>query len=132
MSYFCLSELASLVAVHDGSTERIKLAQAAAPYLILRAALPLKAYIADQPLRGRMPQPESHRQELLFVLRKMKELNSEPKAIPDSPGVSSPHKKHLHRLFPLFHKAISIAHDDSEVLEELVNLVNIVGEGFGV
>lgn len=132
MSYFCLSELVSLVAVHDSSTERIKLAQAAAPYLILRAALPLKAYIADQPLRGRMPQPESHRQELLFVLRKMKELDSEPKAIPDSPGVSSPHKKHLHRLFPLFHKAISIAHDDSEVLEELVGLVNIVGEGFGV
>ncbi|OCK77869.1 hypothetical protein K432DRAFT_427690 [Lepidopterella palustris CBS 459.81] len=132
MSYFCFSELVSLVAVHDSSAERIKLAQAAAPYLILRAALPLKAYIADQPLRGRMPQPESQREELLFVLRKMRRLDCEPKAIPDCAGASSPHKKHLHRLFPLLHKAIKVAGKDPEVLEELVGLMDVVGDEFGI
>ncbi|KNG51360.1 fungal specific transcription factor [Stemphylium lycopersici] len=88
MGYKCLSELFSLVAVHDGSSERIKLAQAAAPYLILRCALPIKTYIADHPLRGRMPAPESQRQELLFVLGELYKLRCEPQAIPDAPGVS--------------------------------------------
>jgi hypothetical protein len=46
MSYVCLDELFSLVARHDGSAERVRLAQAAAPFLMLRAALPLRGYIA--------------------------------------------------------------------------------------
>ncbi|KAI2474711.1 Sec7-N domain containing protein [Pyrenophora tritici-repentis] len=86
MGFTCLSELFRLVAVQDSSAERVKLAQAAAPYLILRCALPLKTYIADHPLRGRMPAPESQRRELLFVLSELEKLESEPQAIPDAPG----------------------------------------------
>ena len=67
MSYVCFDELVSLVSLHDSSEQRIKLAQAAAPYLILRAGLTLRAYIVDQPLRGRMPQPLSQRREMLYI-----------------------------------------------------------------
>ncbi|KAF2842373.1 endosomal peripheral membrane protein-like protein [Patellaria atrata CBS 101060] len=132
MAYLCLSELLSLVAAHDSSPACVRLAQAAAPYFILRAALPIKAYIADQPLRGRMPQPESQREELLFVLRRLGELEVEPLAIPEVEGVRGAGRKHLHRLFPLLGKAVTVARRDEEVLGELVKLVEVVGEGFGV
>ncbi|KAF2761974.1 endosomal peripheral membrane protein-like protein [Pseudovirgaria hyperparasitica] len=132
MSLFCLSELIALVTAKDGSAEHVKLAQAAAPYLILRAALPIKRYIADQPLRGKMPQPESQRQELLFVLQAMKDLESEPKAIPDAEGISSTTKKHLHRLFPLVTKAIIVAERDAEILRALTDLLEVVSDGFGM
>ncbi|KAJ4296651.1 Endocytosis and vacuole integrity protein [Kalmusia sp. IMI 367209] len=132
ISYACLSELFTLVAVHDSSPARIKLAQAAAPYLILRAALPLRAYIADHPLRGRMPQPESQRRELLFVLRELGKLESETAAIPDAEGVKSRVKKHLHRVYPLLVKAMRVSRGDVEVFEGLVGLVDMVGLEFGV
>ncbi|KAF2266950.1 hypothetical protein CC78DRAFT_594789 [Lojkania enalia] len=132
MAYACLSELISLVSVQDGSAERIRLAQAAAPYLILRAALPLRAYIADRPLRGRMPAPKSQRKEMVFVLVALGKLKSEPQAIPDAPGVTSTHKKHLHRLYPLLVKATKVARNDVEVFEHLINLTDMVGEEFGL
>ncbi|KAF2030118.1 hypothetical protein EK21DRAFT_66151 [Setomelanomma holmii] len=132
LSYACLSELFSLVAIHDGSSARIKLAQAAAPYLILRAALPLKTYIADDPLRGRVPQPESERRELLFVLRELGKLRSEPHAIPDAPGVRSKHRKHLHRLYPLLNKASRVARQDHEIFEHIAALMDMVGDEFGL
>lgn len=65
---------------------RISLARSILPYLILRASLPLKSYIADQPLRGLMPQPTPGRKELLHLLRRLVELQSEPAAIPDAPA----------------------------------------------
>ncbi|KAF2706729.1 hypothetical protein K504DRAFT_384984 [Pleomassaria siparia CBS 279.74] len=132
MAYVCLSELVSLLSVHDGSSARVKLAQAAAPYLILRAALPLKSYIADHPLRGRMPTPESQRQELLFVLAQLRTLKSEPLAIPNAPGVKSTHRKHLHRLYPLLVQATEVARSDALVFENLAWLTKLVGEEFGL
>ena len=132
MSYTCLSELFNLVSLHDNSPPRIKLAQAAAPYLILRAALPIKTYIADHPLRGRMPQPESERRELLFVLEELAKLQCEPQAIPDAPGVKSKHRKHLHRLYPLLNQALKVARRDAEVFESIVELMEIVGDEFGL
>ncbi|KAL6706788.1 Endocytosis and vacuole integrity protein [Coniothyrium glycines] len=131
-SHASLSELFDLVAAYDGSVERVKLAQAAAPYVILRAALPLKTYIADQPLRGRMPTPDSQRRELLLVLEKLAELKTEPQAIPDAPGVRSKHKKHLHRLYPLLLKAAMVARQDEEVFEHLLKLTDMVGDEFGL
>ena len=78
-----------------------------------------------------MPQPESQRQELLLVLRKMRELESEPKAIPDAEGVRSLNKKHLHRLYPLVVKAVGVARDE-EVKEELLRFMEAIGDEFGV
>ncbi|KAF2657532.1 hypothetical protein K491DRAFT_714379 [Lophiostoma macrostomum CBS 122681] len=132
MAFVCYTELVSLVAARDGTAERVRLAQAAAPYLILRAALTLKAYIADQPLRGRLPAPETQRRELVFTLKELKTLKSEPQAIPDAPGVTSTHRKHLHRLYPLLIRATKVARRDAEVFEHLVGLTDIVGEEFGL
>lgn len=129
MSQTCTAELFDLVAVYNG-TSHVKLAQAAAPYLILRAALPLKTYIADHPLRGRMPAPDSQRKELLQILTQLKQLESEPQAIPDAPGVKSKHRKHLHRLYPLIIKALKASRQDSEVFERLLKLTDMVGEEF--
>ncbi|UPX10963.1 Endocytosis and vacuole integrity protein [Ascochyta rabiei] len=132
MSYTCISELFNLVSAHDNSNQCVKLAQAAAPYLILRAAVPLKTYVADHPLRGRMPAPDSQRKELLQVLSKLEALESEPLAIPDAPGVKSKHRKHLQRLYPLLLKAMRVARHDHEVFEKLVALTEIVGDEFGM
>ena len=132
MSYICFDELVSLVALHDSSTPRIKLAQAAAPYLILRAGLTLRAYAADQPLRGLMPQPLSQRKELLYILQALAELKCEPEAIPDTPSVDSESRKHLHRLYPLLAKAVRAAARDQEVLEWIGRALDEVGMEFGV
>jgi hypothetical protein len=132
MSYVCFDELVSLVALHDSSTARIKLAQAAAPYLILRAGLTLRAYTADQPLRGWMPQPWSQRKELLYILKALAELRCEPDAIPDSPGVDSEGRKHLHRLYPLLAKAVRAAARDQDVLDWIGRALDEVGMEFGV
>jgi hypothetical protein len=132
MSYICFDEFISLVAVHDGSDARIKLAQAAAPYLIMRAGLTIRAYISDQPLRGRMPQPLSQRKELLYILKALVKLRCEPDAIPDAPGVESEGKKHLHRLYPLFAKAVRAAAMDQELLEWVGKALDEVGMDFGV
>ena len=132
LSYILLDELFDLVAVHDGSPERIRLAQAAAPYLILRSGLTLKAYIMDHPLRGRMPQPWSQKKEMLHLLRKLIELDSEPKAIPAAPGITSEHKKHLHRLYPLVTKALKAAWRDEEMTNALRDVLDTVGDDFGL
>jgi hypothetical protein len=145
MAFVCFAELVSLVSAYheddDGddqgsgessSAHRIKLAQAAAPYLILRAALPLRAYIADHPLRGFMPAPASQRKELLFTLQKLADLQSAPHAIPDAPGVTSTHRKHVHRLYPLLVKAGRVARGDAEVYGRVEVLMQIVGDEFGL
>lgn len=131
MAYICFAELLSLVSLHASTPAEIKLAQAAAPYLILRAGLTLRAYIADQPLRGRMPQPLSQRKELLYVLKELVALRCEPEAIPDTPGVESEGKRHLLRLYPLLAKAVRAAGRDQEVLEWVGRALDEVGEEFG-
>ena len=132
LSYMLLDELFNLVAVHDGSAERVQLAQAGAPYLILRAGLTLKAYIMDHPLRGRMPQPWSQKKEMLHILRKLIDLDSEPKAIPAAPGVTSESKKHLHRLYSLVTKALRVAWRDEEMTNSLREVLDAVGDDFGL
>lgn len=132
MAYICLSTLLSLVSVSTHTPPEIKLAQAAAPYLIFRAGLTLRAYIADQPLRGRMPQPLSERRELLFVLRELVKLRCEPESIPDAPGVESEGRRHLHRLYPLLARAVRAAAGDQEVLEWIGRALDEVGVEFGL
>ena len=131
VGYVCLDKLFDLVAQHDSSSEHVRLAQAAAPFLILRVGIVLKTYILDQPLRGRMPTPASQKKELLYVLRKLTELNSEPKAIPDAPGIKSKGKKHLYRVYGFINKAVLVARRDPEVLHALNAVIDIVAGDFG-
>lgn len=91
----------------------VHLARTAAPFLILRCALSLRAFVADQPLRGRMPQPLSQRKELSRILRCLVDLKSEPKAIPDLARVTSENRKHLLRLLPLLVGAVGCGGDAS-------------------
>ncbi|KAL8936227.1 MAG: hypothetical protein Q9216_005042 [Gyalolechia sp. 2 TL-2023] len=132
MAYVLLDQLFDLVAVHDSSTERVKLAQAAAPYLILRAGLVLKAYVCDQPLRGRMPQPLSQKTEMHHVLKKLVDLDSEPKAFPETVGSQSESKKHLFLLFGLVTKALKAARRDEVMSAALRRVLDAVGADFGV
>ncbi|KAI0164158.1 hypothetical protein GGR57DRAFT_452591 [Xylariaceae sp. FL1272] len=160
MSYVCLDELFALVASQDensseqtavqptpgcppssGSTAsedihelRVRLARTTAPYLILRAALTLRAYVADQPLRGRMPQPLSQRKELVRILERLVGLKSEPEAIPDTPNVESERRKHLLRLYPLIVKSSSVAgtSGDEKVARLLTEALEVVGSELGV
>lgn len=132
MSYVLLDELFSLVSNHDGSAERVRLAQAAAPYVLLRCGLTLKAYAYDQPLRGRMPQPWSQKRELLHILKKLSELDLEPLALDDAPSVASPHKKHLLKLYPLLMRALKAAHRSEEVTKVISDVLEIVGQDFGI
>ncbi|KAL8684639.1 MAG: hypothetical protein Q9218_008205 [Villophora microphyllina] len=138
MSYVLLDQLFDLVAVHDGSLERVRLAQAAAPYLILRVGLVLKAYICDHPLRGLMPQPLSQKREMQYVLQKLVELESEPRAFPGGAvgagmggGGEVEGKKHLYLLFGLVMKAMAAARRDEKMAGRLRKVVEAVGMGFG-
>jgi hypothetical protein len=108
----------------------------------------MKAYIADQPLRGLMPQPITLRKELIKILTRLKNLQSEPEAIPDTPGLqvvvksekerrNTPQttkatRKHLHRLYPLLSGALKAAQKDQEVLRLLADIVQEVGTDFGI
>ncbi|KFZ09242.1 hypothetical protein V502_08860 [Pseudogymnoascus sp. VKM F-4520 (FW-2644)] len=132
MSYVCLDQLVSLLSFTDSSPARIKLAQAAAPFFILRAGVTIRAYIADQPLRGCMPQPLSQRKEMLWILKALVGLRCEPDAIPDAPGVESDNKKHLHRLYPLLAQAVRAAGRDQEALEWIGKALDQVGVEFGL
>ncbi|CAO1604907.1 Endocytosis and vacuole integrity protein [Xanthoria calcicola] len=131
MAYILVEQLFDLAAVHDGSVQRVRLAQIAAPYLILRVGLVLKAYICDQPLRGLMPQPRSQKREMHHVLQKLTDLNSEPKAIPETSGVQSEYKKHLFLLFGLVTKAMKAAKRDEEMRTALTAVLDAMGTDFG-
>ena len=132
MSYFLLGWLFDLVSFKDSSPENIRLAQAAAPYLILRVGIVLKAYICDHPLRSLMPQPASQRQELTYLLKRMVELESEPAAFPDARGVKTQKKKHLHAIYSLVTKALKVAFRDQRIQEVLVGVIEAVQDEFTV
>jgi hypothetical protein len=79
-----------------------------------------------------MPQPQSQRKELFLILKKLSELDSEPRSIPDAPGVKSEHKKHLHRLYPLMSRAVGLGARDFELRQLLGTCLDVIGDEFGV
>jgi hypothetical protein len=121
---------------------RTLLACSISPYLLLRCAISLKGYIADQPLRGLMPQPMPARKVLLHLLLHMVRLHSEPSAIPDPPSIKTVlstddastarhHRRHLEWMFPLIAKAIRVAgkeRDDGQVLQALGKVLQEIGQ----
>ncbi|EME87592.1 uncharacterized protein MYCFIDRAFT_184569 [Pseudocercospora fijiensis CIRAD86] len=83
MAYVCWKELIALAS--RAPENKNPLAEAATPWLLLRLAIPIRAYIADQPLRGRRPQPLSELEELLFAFETIKDLGlqSDPRVSND-------------------------------------------------
>ncbi|KAJ3494900.1 hypothetical protein NLG97_g3775 [Lecanicillium saksenae] len=113
------------------SSMRARIASSVAPFFILRCALTLRAYVADQPLRGKMPQPLSQRNELLWTLQKLVELHSESDSIPALKGAQSKSRKHLLRLYPLLVKGL-VAGGDEKVLELLREALDVIGGELGI
>ncbi|KAF4447542.1 hypothetical protein F53441_8926 [Fusarium austroafricanum] len=111
-------------------TLHARIASTAAPFLILRCALTLRAYIADQPLRGKMPQPLSQRKELLWILQKLVELRSDKSAIPELDNIESEERKHLLRLYPLIVRASGVVGDE-KVGSLLRDALEVVGDELG-
>ena len=115
MSYECLSGLTSL-AISD------TLASAAAPWLLLRLAIPIKMYIVDHSLRGRQPQPLSELEELLYCFDVIRTLKVPPRALGKL--------NHGALLYPLLIKAMKVATDKycgaEEVLDPLTKVLEAV------
>lgn len=110
MAYLCFKEMISLVG--NSTQGQVKLSQTAASCLVLRFALPLKAYIVDQPLRGSLPQPLSQVEELLFCLTEVEKLQSLSDTMGQVDGAGkTDHQAHLQLLFPLVVKAVGVAGD---------------------
>ena len=120
MSFECFSELVRLVTGSDDAPRSPQLALAALPQLALaalpqltlRLAVPIRAYIADQPLRGRRPQPLSELEELLYCFRTIEALERDSRTIEGDPDpVDISRRQHLRLLYPLLIKAIGTAGD---------------------
>lgn len=131
LCYVLLDDLFNLVSIQEGSPKALKVAQVTAPFMVLRAGITIKAYVNDQPLRGRMPQPRSQKQELLLILQKLQDLDSEPRAFTHLPGITSGHKTHLYRLYSLIVRAMEAAWRDDEVTGFLRRIMTTVGQDFG-
>lgn len=141
MAYVCWKELQALASPqHKTSDEDAPpdtLAQVATPFLIRRLAMPIRAYIADQPLRGKRPQPLSELEELLFSFECIQTLKLPPHALAaelKEGGIQrSFAQPHLHFLYPLLVQAVSTASDKwsgaDEVLVPLHSLLASIGFG---
>ncbi|KAL4743705.1 hypothetical protein BDV11DRAFT_93903 [Aspergillus similis] len=143
MAYAALDTLFELssspnlnLSTDEETAKRTSIARSISPYLILRCAVSLKGYIADQPLRGLMPQPTPARRVLLYLLRGMVELQSEPSAIPPPPmanglaGGNPSRKKHLEWIYPLVVQAVQVAGKErgaGELLQALSEVLRVVG-----
>ncbi|KAH0402727.1 hypothetical protein KCU89_g2854, partial [Aureobasidium melanogenum] len=125
MAYLCFTELVSLVGNPSGG--QVKLSQPATSCLVLRFALPLKAYIVDQPLRGSLPQPLSQVEELLFCLAEVEKLQGLSDTMDKVDGAGkTEYQAHLQLLFPLVVKAVGVAGDKRYGNKKVLNLLERV------
>ncbi|KAJ5374906.1 hypothetical protein N7517_006912 [Penicillium concentricum] len=150
IAYVLIDTLFELAAYSQANTEikndapspQTLLARSISPYLLLRCAVSLKSYIADQPLRGLMPQPTPARKALLHLLVSMVELKSEPSAIPDPPSLKTVsvleagdaeehhYRRHLEWIYPLVVRAVQVAgkeRDDGQILQALGKVLQEIG-----
>ncbi|KAF2862724.1 hypothetical protein K470DRAFT_242662 [Piedraia hortae CBS 480.64] len=121
LAYVCFHELIRL------SSADSALSESTAPYLTLRLAIPLKAYIADQPLRGKKPIPLSELEELRFGLGVVGRLVGDTHTSADLPADSPAGALVRKYIFPLLADAVAVAGDhwmgSMEVLGPLEGVV---------
>ena len=129
MCYSCFDELLVLATSATTTTsdsdnefeldrKEALLAPIAHQALLLRCAIPVKRYIADQPLRGRMPTPMSQRLELLHILGRVHELyatKSSDSKLPNFDKVAPGWPGILEALAPLLNQAREPARRDGEL-----------------
>ena len=133
MAYVCWKELQALASRRSSTEKPDLLSQVAAPFSIRRLAMPIRAYIADQPLRGKRPQPLSELEELLFSFECIETLKLPPDVLADDSDKHNFSQAHLHYLYPLLVQAVSTAGDkwsgSEEVLAPLQSLLVTIGNG---
>lgn len=129
MCYECFEELVNLSTGGD-SAEKRRLAHAAMPLLTLRLAIPIRAYIADQPLRGRKPQPLSQLEELLFCFEVIKKLYGglDAWSVDRDTSAEDCSRACLSYLLPLLMKAVSTAGDRWSGADEVLRPLQSVLE----
>ncbi|BGP27996.1 Endocytosis and vacuole integrity protein [Rhodotorula toruloides] len=81
-AYWCLDML-FLICDGDKASdpERRRLAALSVPSLVNRCAAIIKIYIADAPLRGKMPFPRIRQEELIYVLQRLSTLRLAPNTL---------------------------------------------------
>ncbi|KAM0789810.1 hypothetical protein ACM66B_006661 [Microbotryomycetes sp. NB124-2] len=82
-SYWCLELLFLMCSdeLEDVDGQRSRVAALCLPMLLNRCAAVLRTYIADAPLRGKMPFPRLRQEELVFVLRKLVTCRLRPRTL---------------------------------------------------
>lgn len=99
MAYVCWEEL-------------ISLGPMASEYVLLRLAIPIRAYIADQPLRGKKPIPLSEVEELEFAFETLQRLDWED----------------VQALYPLLIRALGVVGATEEVMGPLRGCLGVLAE----
>ncbi|KAK9470253.1 uncharacterized protein V1510DRAFT_288354 [Dipodascopsis tothii] len=132
MAYRCLDTLFALcMDLHTADPSARVVAHAAIKYLLMRCAIVLHNYAADQPLRGTIPVPSLQRKELVYLLTKLLELERhlDDEIDRDGPGLHSGHA--LVKLFPLLSKSLTVSTRDTTVMRLLQSSFEQIGKGIG-
>ncbi|KJZ74626.1 hypothetical protein HIM_05976 [Hirsutella minnesotensis 3608] len=108
-----------------------RIASEAALLLVLRCALTLRGYAADQPLRGKMPQPISQRKELVWTLERLVDLESSLGSADASVSGDGQKQRHLLKLYPLIVRSLEVD-GDQEVQRLLRQALDVIGGQMGM
>ncbi|KAK9476414.1 hypothetical protein V1514DRAFT_336869 [Lipomyces japonicus] len=136
MAYVAFASLFKLCTIEaKDSSQRTRLASIAIPYLLLRCALVLQIFAADQPLRGTIPIPKLQRKEIIYILNSLIKLSehwSDNDKLDGTAAVDISKYKPLWKLFPLLSKGIVASKSDPIVLELLQASFEKIGGGFEI
>lgn len=130
MAYLAFEELFTLSCAKPDEASRVEISRVVAPSLVVRCALTLRAYVADQPLRGKMPQPLSQRKELTWMLRHIVGLKADA-GFKGLGGSEAEAKKYLLPLYPLLVQALQVTADE-RVASLLREAMEAVGAELGL
>ncbi|KAF2717750.1 hypothetical protein K431DRAFT_306656 [Polychaeton citri CBS 116435] len=125
MAYVCFSEMLRFAPTQTSTEGGSKFRQIVTSFLILRIAIPIRAYIVDQPLRGFRPKPLAEVEELTFCFQKIGELPCKAKNPDDAISESGLGENRVwaEYLYPLLIKAMNVASDkrcgSRDILEPL-------------
>ncbi|KAK6531380.1 hypothetical protein TWF281_008187 [Arthrobotrys megalospora] len=129
VSYKCLDELFELCGEREGE-EWGSLAGVTIPWLLVRVSVVLRRFAADQPLRGRTPQPRCQRKEIIYIMDKFTKLRCAKFGSGEKEGATGAverTKRHLLVMFPFISQAVRVAYGDSQLLVLLTNALNEIG-----
>ncbi|KAK6356414.1 hypothetical protein TWF718_000774 [Orbilia javanica] len=134
VSYKCLDELFELCGEREGE-EWVNLARVAIPWMLVRVSIVLRRFAADQPLRGRTPQPRCQRKEIIYIMNKFTKLkcagfeggDAHEVVSAAAAAVVEKTKRHLLVMFPFISQAVRVAYGDSQLLVLLTNALDEIG-----